>query len=374
MAKGKKKKQNSETTAADVATPIETQTENVSTPVDAIENTEATQTDVADEQPAAEAVAETPEPEPAETVVQPAADVATADDDAGGIEIVYDPHAKLWTTPDRLTPLRLDENMASDSPYKLSLYDQETVRLINEKAAEVADKEAEYIDAHGLAGRLKKSFEAMQTELRELIKERAEQRGKPEQPTLFGRSPTYANDLDSPDNDVTPDDWAASRGAESFDAVTMPAAAPAEDKPDDSWKAVTLRELVEKDGLPAKVAELLEANGLDTLGKVTEYTDPNASGWCKKLTDFKGFGPKKLEEFEQATANYWGRRSNEERKRRDDAKNNGPSIEGSGRESESVGSGDDSAGTAAGSAETSGETETAAETTGAETEGETQQS
>jgi len=157
-------------------------------------------------------------------------------------------------------------------------------------------------------------------------------------------------------------------------AADLPAAAPAEDKPDDSWKAVTLRELVEKDGLPAKVAELLEANGLDTLGKVTEYTDPNASGWCKKLTDFKGFGPKKLEEFEQATANYWGRRSNEERKRRDDAKNNGPSIEGSGRESESVGSGDDSAGTAAGSAETSGETETAAETTGAETEGETQQS
>jgi hypothetical protein len=85
---------------------------------------------------------------------------------------------------------------------------------------------------------------------------------------------------------------------------------------DESWKAVLLSELVEKDGLPQKVAELLaEADHKDrgrlapitTMGELVKYQEPEGSGYTKRLIDLRGFGPAKEEALSKATESFWKR-------------------------------------------------------------------
>ncbi|WP_020473356.1 hypothetical protein [Zavarzinella formosa] len=233
--------------------------------------------------------------------------------------------------------VRLNAALAYDSPEAIDRYDIETAKLLAEAEKECQELEERFDDAHAEAARCKKAFEAAVESSRELNRERQRGRGQPPKPVqrdITDPTTHHAAGEDSPDWDRRPDDWKPSEVPSSVTCTQDT------EKPDDTWKAVPLSELVEKDGLPSKVAEILSTNGLDTLGKVTDYTNPNATGWSNQLTDLKGFGPKKLEQWQDACSAFWARRNDEERKRRTDAKDHGPSIEGAGGEPASAGGSD----------------------------------
>lgn len=235
---------------------------------------------------------------------------------------------------ERRAAARLDETKAYDSPESIAKYDALTIRLINASEIEVSQLEGEYIAAHSEASRRKKAWEAKVSEHFELVKTRRDGRGKPQQGTLFPEpdEETAQGKTHSPDWDKAPDDWKPAVPAAVADRPKEPE--------DLSWKEIPLAELVKKFGLSQKAADILAGFGLDTLGKVTDYTNPNANGWCNKLTDIKGFGPKKLEEWEAATEAFWkDRNANGPRTGSQDS---GPSVNGSGGESGSPGGGDGS--------------------------------
>lgn len=223
--------------------------------------------------------------------------------------------------PDDNEPLRLSYSKATDSPEALAEYDQETrveeYRLMQAlDEAIIREEETKKAANSAKNGRID-----AEQELHGYIRERRDGRGKPQQPQLFDGSQTAEREMhaegltDSPDKDLPPDEWTPKLATE--------------EREDETWKLVTLREMVERDGLPAKVAEILETNGLDTLGKVTNFTAPSASGWIASLTDFKGFGPKKVEQWQDACENFWKRWPNELRTR---SQNSGTSNKGDGGE------------------------------------------
>ena len=217
-------------------------------------------------------------------------------------------------------PLRLDLGKATDSEAGLRAYDDETIRIVDERNEEAYGLLGIYEALKDDASKAKKAWENAVDELQKLIRERREERGKPQLPGLY-------ESLDYVDEGIGSGDLVARQ------QVT---------KEDDAWKSVKLVDMAKHDGLPANVASILIENGLDTLGAVTDYTNPNASGWCNSLTDFKSFGPKKLEAWQDACANFWKRWPNERRARSQDlvdGVDGGRGEPGSDRESDVDGDG-----------------------------------
>lgn len=60
--------------------------------------------------------------------------------------------------------------------------------------------------------------------------------------------------------------------------------------------------------LPPAIVDSLASAGIDTIGKLADYTKPNDSGYCKKLTDIDGIGPGKAEKIEQSLEEFWATR------------------------------------------------------------------
>jgi hypothetical protein len=266
-------------------------------------------------------------------VVEPAAVLAEGEVLDASFTVVGDPLEDA-AIMHRGAPVRLDYSKATDSEQGLRAYDAETRRLINAKNDEVYDAEDRFEELNDDAKRAKKELEALEEELRKLIRSREEERGKPQQPQLYPDPAQYAKHAtgeDSKDYDVAPDSWKSSEAP-----VTCQPETADDDAQDETFRSVTLREMVALDGLPAKAAEILENNGLDTLGKVVDFTTPTASGWCPSLADFTGFGPKKVEQWGDACERFWKRWPGVLRER-SRAADPGPGPSGGGGESGSAG-------------------------------------
>ena len=183
---------------------------------------------------------------------------------------------------------------APDSPERLAEWDAATRRLLSECAAEVDRAEKEHEAKKEAAKAAKEALEFAWKDQHKTIKEREANRGKPVQGDLFEK-PTTGHAAAQPD-------------------LREPGEVPPVE--DDSWKAVPLAELVEKDGLPQKVADLL-ANAehkdrgalapIATMGDLVKYQEPERGGYQKRLTDLKGFGPAKEEALSKATESFWKR-------------------------------------------------------------------
>jgi hypothetical protein len=181
----------------------------------------------------------------------------------------------------------LDPAKAYDSPERLAEWDRVTVKKVNASAKEVAELRADHDAKAEVAKEAKKKLDLAVADHFKLIDERRTGRGKPQQGTIPFPDPER-NGHAAAEADL--------REPSEVPPVT-----------DESWKAVPLAELVEKDGLPAKVAQLLGDAGICTMGELAAHTEPKASGWTDKLTDIPGIGPKKAEEIDAATAAFWAR-------------------------------------------------------------------
>jgi hypothetical protein len=86
-------------------------------------------------------------------------------------------------------------------------------------------------------------------------------------------------------------------------AIDEPARPDARPEPvaDESWRGVSLDTF---DLSKATVAKLFQAN-LTTVGELSDYLRPVASGYCRKLQDIDGIGAAKAEEIENALERFW---------------------------------------------------------------------
>jgi hypothetical protein len=178
----------------------------------------------------------------------------------------------------------LDPAKAYDSPERLAEWDAETVLKVNESARECAAYRADHEAKAEVAKDAKKAYELAVADHFKLVDQRRAGRGQPVQQELFDRTAGHA---------------AAEADLREPGEVPAPT--------DDSWKALPLTELVEHDDLPATVAKLLGEAGINTLGELTAYTEPKASGWTAKLSDVKGIGPAKVDAIGEATIKFWQR-------------------------------------------------------------------
>lgn len=137
-----------------------------------------------------------------------------------------------------------------------------------EKALEIAEEEEK--EAKIEAREAKAKRERLRKELHRIIREETSN-----EPTLFNRPSTRSESF------ATPDDG-------------------------DDWRSVPLNSL----GLPAGLlGKLAEAN-IETMGELSDWTDPTKnSGREKRLTDIKGIGPGAIEKIEAATTQFWAERN-----------------------------------------------------------------
>jgi len=212
---------------------------------------------------------------------------------------------------------RIDPAKAYDSPEALAEYDADTAREAEERrrtrsglwSKEEASKAAHKAD--------KAAAEEYDTAFFDWLRERNEERGKPPQPKPAKLYPDPSGEVAQPALPVTP--------------------APG----DDSWKSIPLSELAEKDGFPGYLIEKL-ANAqrkddrpqapITTLGELTAFTEPEASGYTKKLVDLVGIGAGAVEKIGEACIKFW------ERWAKEHASN--PSNEASGVDGDSDGPGE----------------------------------
>lgn len=180
-----------------------------------------------------------------------------------------------------------------DTPEALAAYDAETVRLANEKTAEIAAYENEWDDLHAQAALAKKQFENATDELRALIRSRADERGKAPQKTLFD---------DVSDNVVSGTD--------------KPANSTQSDKRNDLWTIYPITfERWERFGLTAKDVEKLNSgetknhgtHPILVLGDVSNFITPNPSNpsYARTLKDVKGFGDAAYDRWCEAETQFW---------------------------------------------------------------------
>ncbi len=168
-----------------------------------------------------------------------------------------------------------------NTPDALAKYDFETQQRVTTQADEVGDAERDYESAKTAASDAKKELETMEKRLRLLIRERADRRGKKpvgEEPNLF----------------------AGATGE------PMPA--------DDHWRLFPIERLHDY-GLPKTIIEKLAtgemkkgADGIGpitTMGAMSRYSEPSASGWTRQLTDLKGIGAEAAEKWRDASDKFW---------------------------------------------------------------------
>ena len=187
-------------------------------------------------------------------------------------------------------------NSKWDSPEALAAYDAETVRLVNEKNAEVSAYEAEWDDLHSQAALAKKQFENAGDELRALIRARAEDRGKAPQKTLF----------DGVSDNVGTDSGVSAKSTQTTQT----------DARADLWQQYPITfDRWKRFGLTEKDVEKLNSgetknhgtHPIRVLGDVTRFItpDPSNPSYARTLKDFKGMGDAGYDRWCEAETQFW---------------------------------------------------------------------
>jgi hypothetical protein len=163
-------------------------------------------------------------------------------------------------------------------------------RQLFEIQAELADAAVEIAEAKAATKSAAKRFESLVERYAEL------KNSEPERLPLFDRETpkpkpatesTSSQPSDQPSTETTP-------ATESTPAET-PEVTPEVDP--NGWRSVSITDL----DIPAGTAKLLIEAGIDTIGKMADFTaTPN-----QRLTDVKGIGQGKAERIENAMIAFW---------------------------------------------------------------------
>lgn len=172
-----------------------------------------------------------------------------------------------------------------NTPEALALYDAETQQRVTDQSHVVGEAESEYENKKLAASDAKKLLEAEEKRLRTLINERSARRGKAPEPTLF---PEGAGGLFPEMSDCWP--------------------------PANLWEEFPLERLTEF-GLSESIIGKLAAGEMKkgkegigpvtTMGSMSRYTAPSASGWVRQLTDIKGIGDEAADKYRDAETKFW---------------------------------------------------------------------
>lgn len=206
------------------------------------------------------------------------------------------------------------------SPKFLAAYDAETAATGSKQVAEIDSYEREWKAAHEKASALKKQFESARSLHIQYVRERNEHRGKPPghlfasfeaQQTVekFGHVPAPgAPAADSPAKPL------AETAAAAAGPMSLPdGAKPSSWFPDDLWKKFPIDRLTGY-GLTAADAEKFKAGEnkqgrenfpIHTMGDLTAYQSPTASGFERRLSDIKGIGAATADRLEKACNGFW---------------------------------------------------------------------
>lgn len=183
------------------------------------------------------------------------------------------------------TPIHVPEGAGSDGASEKvqagRLPDREEAwRRINLAAAEVDEKEQVHLVCSERAKDAKKALEASRANLRETVR--------------WANTPIAAEP--------------ANLFSEVGDAPKSPAKSGTAAAPnkaiEDCWRHFPLTRFTQF-GLSNAVIESLGSKGIATLGDLADYTKPNDSGYCKRLTDLDGIGANKVMKIEEATTAFW---------------------------------------------------------------------
>lgn len=178
-------------------------------------------------------------------------------------------------------PLRLVAE--AEEAARLALYDIETARVISDEEKKVSELESQWEALHADASIAKKQFEAARDDMRNLIRERAYQRGRPPERTLFGG------------------------------VKDEPAVEPGQ-VPEELWREYPLANFT-RWGLTERDVEKLatgetKSHGthpLVLLGDITRFITPDASNpaYARTLKDVKGIGDAAFERWTDAETQFW---------------------------------------------------------------------
>ena len=146
-------------------------------------------------------------------------------------------------------------------------YDRETIGRVNAQVGLCKTTQNEYLIAKEVASARKKLHKKANEALTDLIEEREKERGKPRQRSLF----------DHP-----------------MEVVETPE--------DTSWRDVEISYLTQH-GLSESIVNAIEDNGINTIGKLADFTEKNP------LTDLKKIGQAKAEAIEKALESFWAERN-----------------------------------------------------------------
>ena len=199
----------------------------------------------------------------------------------------YVPAPKVFTDPEDAEP---EPPIDPTSPEALEDYDRETREMIDAQALEVADAKVKHEAAKEIASARKKSLDLAQDDLLALIQRRADERGKPKQPTLFKDPPAEQNNAQA-----------------GIDAKKESEPKPEED---DSWREQPLSILSLSQGLLDKLKDPESKSGASikpilTLGDYHDFVQPVGNGWVPDIKDIKGVGAKAADQIADAFAAFW---------------------------------------------------------------------
>jgi hypothetical protein len=180
------------------------------------------------------------------------------------------------------------------SPAALARYDFETQKLTRELSGGVREAENAWLTLKEKASDAKKTLEAKEIELRKLIDDRGEQRGKPPKPNLFQKHDDAAKD--------------AAMKAENAKLAESP-----DWWPTDLWEKFPIERFTEYgltrgDVDKIKDGTMKQGEGIgpiETMGAMSNFTRPAANGWARKLTDLKGIGQATLDRYSEAETKFW---------------------------------------------------------------------
>jgi hypothetical protein len=233
---------------------------------------------------------------------------------------------------------------------ELNAYDAETVRLTTAAEQRIAQAEAEAASAAGVAKARKKFAQSEAKELRKLIRERADGRGKDPAPTLLDMVKPAAGGgstwRDTPIKEMPiadgikaflsfepcktagdlADEFAATTelpfGLAPGDVADVKAALAEMSAPRadcnavlaDLWRHYPVARWT-RFGLTAKDVERLEAGEVKresaarpirTVGDLSDFSRPTASGYSRGYADVKGIGAAGADRISEAETRFWG--------------------------------------------------------------------
>jgi hypothetical protein len=193
-----------------------------------------------------------------------------------------------------------DTNLADP----LDAYDRETVDLIDQAERLAREAEREWEEKHTDASAAKKKFEKAVEDMRQLVRDRRDMRGKPKPVKLYP-DPDQGEGAGESDDEF---DDADQHCDDSAPYPAVPAAAE-----DGSWESVPLASLNLAKGVLKRLAEPEHKTGgklssITTLGELAKFIGdgfPERVGWYEGLFELKGIGEGKAESVRDAVAAFF---------------------------------------------------------------------